>query len=237
MTRMFRIVTATAVIAAWSFSIPSAASAVEAQRDRDAIVAELRQIQAQLSLIQSSHRRVESGHRVPDRADNRPTRRAPQNARGLQCHVAAAGAGPVYLVSTRRRDERADPATCSKRSGRCAKRSLSSSRPWRPTKTVRTPMPMPLVVALWPRPSWPQVRASRTFTTKRESTIPRGATRSRFPASKMSSRATPEEIWPTTRIIGLESAISRNAATSAPLNRSIPSCANIRTATSAPTPT
>ena len=55
MTRMFRIVTATAVIAAWSFSIPSAASAVEAQRDRDAIVAELRQIQAQLSLIQSSH--------------------------------------------------------------------------------------------------------------------------------------------------------------------------------------
>ncbi len=55
MTRMFLIVIATAVIAAWSFSSPSAASAVEAQRDRDAIVAELRQIQAQLSQIQSSH--------------------------------------------------------------------------------------------------------------------------------------------------------------------------------------
>ena len=52
---MFRIVTATAVIAAWIFSSPSAASAVEAQRDRDAIVAELRQIQAQLSQIQTSH--------------------------------------------------------------------------------------------------------------------------------------------------------------------------------------
>jgi tol-pal system protein YbgF len=52
---MFRIVTATAVIAAWSFSSPSAARAVEAQRDRDAIVAELRQIQAQLSQIQTSH--------------------------------------------------------------------------------------------------------------------------------------------------------------------------------------
>ncbi len=55
MTRMFRIVTATAVIAAWIFSSPSAASAVEAQRDRDAVVAELRQIQAQLSQIQTSH--------------------------------------------------------------------------------------------------------------------------------------------------------------------------------------
>lgn len=55
MTRMFLIVIATAVIAGWSFSSPSAASAVEAQRDRDAIVAELRQIQAQLSQIQSSH--------------------------------------------------------------------------------------------------------------------------------------------------------------------------------------
>ncbi len=49
MTQMVRIVTATAVIAAWSFS------AAEAQRDRDAIIVELRQIQAQLSQIQTSH--------------------------------------------------------------------------------------------------------------------------------------------------------------------------------------
>ena len=49
---MVRIVTATAVIAAWSLS---STSALEAQRDRDAIVAELRQIQAQLSEIQTSH--------------------------------------------------------------------------------------------------------------------------------------------------------------------------------------
>ena len=52
MTRMVRIVTATAVVAAWSLS---STSALEAQRDRDAIVAELRQIQAQLSEIQTSH--------------------------------------------------------------------------------------------------------------------------------------------------------------------------------------
>ena len=55
MTQWVRIVSATAAITAWSFSSPSAASAAEAQRDRDAIVAELRQIQAQLSQIQTSH--------------------------------------------------------------------------------------------------------------------------------------------------------------------------------------
>ena len=51
MIQMVRIATATAVITAWSFSSPSAAT----QRDRDAIVVELRQIQAQLSQIQMSH--------------------------------------------------------------------------------------------------------------------------------------------------------------------------------------
>ncbi|TDI41275.1 MAG: tol-pal system protein YbgF [Acidobacteria bacterium] len=52
MTQIFRIVTATAVLAAWSLSSPSLALA---QRDRDVIVAELRQIQAQLAQIQTSH--------------------------------------------------------------------------------------------------------------------------------------------------------------------------------------
>jgi len=51
-TQIFRIVTATAVLAAWSLSSPSLALA---QRDRDVIVAELRQIQAQLAQIQTSH--------------------------------------------------------------------------------------------------------------------------------------------------------------------------------------
>jgi len=51
-TQIVRIVTATAVMAAWSLSSPSLAVA---QRDRDVIVAELRQIQAQLSQIQTSH--------------------------------------------------------------------------------------------------------------------------------------------------------------------------------------
>ncbi len=52
MTQIFRIVTATAVLAVWSLSSPSLALA---QRDRDVIVAELRQIQAQLAQIQTSH--------------------------------------------------------------------------------------------------------------------------------------------------------------------------------------
>jgi len=51
-TQIFRIVTATAVLAVWSLSSPSLALA---QRDRDVIVAELRQIQAQLAQIQTSH--------------------------------------------------------------------------------------------------------------------------------------------------------------------------------------
>jgi len=51
-TQIVGIVTATAVMAAWSLSSPSLAVA---QRDRDVIVADLRQIQAQLSQIQTSH--------------------------------------------------------------------------------------------------------------------------------------------------------------------------------------